>query len=101
MSLVFNPLGPPFDYVGTSAAPVKYNTTFTPVSFTLNSGLYEYTVTAATHAAGNRPVCQVFELVSGDYELVQAVVIVNASGDVTIQVTSSPDLRFTGRIVIL
>lgn len=79
----------------------KYETTFTVSSFTLNAGMYEYTVLATTHAEGTSPTCQIFELVGSDYELVFPAIIVNASGDVTIQVTGTPDLRFDGKIVII
>ena len=105
MSITYNPLlGSGFDFVGGSAAAgtlVKYSTTFLIGTFVLNGGFYEYTITQASHGAGLSPTTQVYELVGSNYELVQPVVIVNASGDIIIQVTNTPDLRFNGKIIVI
>jgi len=103
LSLIFNPLGPPFDFVGTSgtpSTPIKYSAAISSASFILVSGFYEITITAATHGAGVNPISQVFELITGNYELIQPTVIINGAGDITIQVSSSPDLRFDGKLII-
>lgn len=62
-------------------------------------GLYSITVPFVTHAKAN-PIVQSFEEDGADFELVNTEVSLDASHNVTILVTSSPDLRFAGKIII-
>lgn len=82
----------------------------TPFSDTMNSstdwgspsgGYYSITITAGTHGKGTSPVVQVFELISGSFEDIGTDIIVNSSGDVSVRVTSVPDNRFAGKIIIV
>lgn len=102
---ILNPFTGQLDATGSGGggggSVVKYSATFLIAAWTLNSGMYEYSVPQSTHAAGTSPNVQVFQLVTSNYEFVQPAVIVNASGDITLQVTSSPDLRFDGKIIVL
>ena len=66
-----------------------------------SGGFYNITILQSTHEKGTSPQIQTFESIGGGFNLIDTSVQVNASGDVTISVTSSPDNRFTGRIVIL
>lgn len=103
MSLVFNPLGPPFDFIGGTGAPsspVKYSAAISVAGFTLVSGNYEMVILASTHGAGINPISQCFELITGNYELIYPTIIVNGLGDITIQVSGTPDLRFDGKLII-
>ena len=43
---------------------------------------------------------QSFELVSGSYDNINPTIVVDTSGNVTIQVDSTTDLRYTGNVVI-
>jgi hypothetical protein len=64
-------------------------------------GFYSYTVPASTHLKGKQVIAQVFQLDSGEYELVLTYSLrVNTAGDVTIRVPEVPDSRFQGKIVI-
>jgi hypothetical protein len=67
-----------------------------------SGGVYTITVTQAAHGRGNNPNVQLYELVSGNNELVNVQsLIVNPSGDVSIQVPDTPDLRFAGTLLII
>jgi len=68
--------------------------------WTFNLGFYEHTVSAATHGKGLNPEVQVYELNGAIYEMTIPSILVNASGDVTIQINQTPDLRFTGKLII-
>lgn len=84
---------------GTSTPP--YAQSFTAAgSWSLNGSAYELAIPESTHGQGANVVVQVFELDTGVYREVQTDIIVNGIGNVTIQVTASPDLRFDGKVVI-
>lgn len=69
---------------------------------TASGGLYSITIPETTHARGAHPVIQVYELVGGDYELVDVNdIIVDGVGNVTMTVTEISDARFQGKIIIL
>jgi hypothetical protein len=85
-----------------AAAASKYVSPFNNTTdWTLVSGFYEITITAATHGLGTSPAVSVFELDSGNYIAVGCVISVSAAGNVTIQVTGTPDNRFEGKLVIV
>ncbi len=62
---------------------------------------YTRTITAAAHGEGINPNVQIYELIAGNYEQVFPNITINASGDITLKVSLSPDTRFTGLILIL
>ncbi len=62
-------------------------------------GLYERTVLFTAHAKIN-PQIQVFEANGLVFDQVYTEISVNASYDLTIKVSSSPDLRFAGELII-
>jgi len=87
------------DAVGGSGS-VPYSSTFTTGSWAIDGSIYELTIDATTHGRGVSPAVQVFELVGSDYKQVETDITVAANGDVTLTITSTPDLRFNGRAVI-
>lgn len=104
MGITLNPFTGQLDFTGagSSGPAIRQEYTFTAaVSWVAGIGKYTYTVLATAHGAGLNPSCQVFELISGSYELVHPTIVVNTSGDVTIEIASVPDLRFDGKIIIL
>lgn len=64
------------------------------------SGEYNITILEATHEQGIAPTVQIFEQNGVEFELVGTGVSLNAAGDVKVTVKQSPDLRFTGKIII-
>jgi S1-C subfamily serine protease len=102
----FNPIGIDFTGSGGGAAgpALRYVQTFNATTNwgTPSGGVYRITVLQTTHLKGINPNVQIYELVAGNYELVNVQsLIVNPSGDVSIEVPSSPDLRFIGIILII
>lgn len=65
-----------------------------------NVDSYIYTVLEADHDKGINPSVEVYEDVAGNFEEVETGIEVNSSGDITISVLLTPDLRFSGKIVI-
>ena len=85
---------------GGSGTP--FSQTFTAGSWVLSSGYYTITITEATHEKGTAPGVQVYEVDSTNFDLVAVDRIrINSLGDVEIRVPATPDLRFSGRVVIL
>jgi hypothetical protein len=108
MGIKINPFNPGLiDFIGSGSGggtPItqtpNYFQTFTPFSWgSPSGGTYTITILATTHNKGTDPLVQVFELVSGNYESI-IIPIINNSGDISMQVNSSPDSRFTGKIII-
>lgn len=100
----FNPVTGNLDLSGgsTSPASIRYTATFNNTTdWTLSSPNYIRTILASTHGRGTTPNVSVYELNGSDYDLVNILVQINASGDVTLFVNSSPDTRFTGLVLII
>jgi len=68
--------------------------------WTLASGLYSLTLTAATHGRGVNPTVEVYAG-TGPYQEVDTDVIIAVNGDVTVKVNAVPDARFAGQIVLV
>lgn len=104
MGWIYNPFTGSLDLVGTSGGGVQdpnFVDTFLIADWTGPSGgLYSYSLTAVTHGKGTDPIVQVYELNGSDYEIANVFFKVNSSGDITIQVSDTPDLRFDGKIVV-
>lgn len=110
MGIIFNAFTGNLDFTGTSGGGGGGGTADRFVETFNNttdwsgpsSGLFSLIVTAATHTKGTNPNVQVYELVSGNYELVQPnSIVINVSGDVTITALETPDTRFNGLILII
>ena len=79
----------------------RYAASFNATSdWTAGSGVYTRTVTEATHLMGAQPEVQVF-VGSAPAVLCMADISVAANGDITISVPSTPDCRFSGKLLIL
>jgi hypothetical protein len=83
---------------GGSSTPFSFN--FSSTEWTIDGSLAYITVAQATHLKGFFPTVEVYEIVSFNLEKINTEVILNASGDVTIQVSFIPDLRFSGKLII-
>lgn len=79
------------NYVGTFNATTDWSGP--------SAGLYTRTITFATHAKTN-PMVEVFETNGLVFDEVYTEITMNASYDITIKVTDSPDLRFAGKLII-
>jgi hypothetical protein len=66
-----------------------------------SGGFYTIVVAQSTHDKSIEPLVQLYELVSGNFEQVDAEIIISPAGDVNIRVTEVIDTRFAGKIVIL
>jgi hypothetical protein len=65
------------------------------------SGQYSLTILASTHGMGPNPIVEVLEDMTTHFEVVIPDMIkINASGDVTVVVPETPDLRFLGKVLI-
>lgn len=100
-SVVFtgDPVTGEIDFSVPTAAG-KYVESFATGDWSLNVDHYELSIPEVTHGVGTDPKVQVFELSGAVYDLVDLEVEVTATGDIIIKVSQSPDLRFTGKIVI-
>lgn len=86
---------------GSGSETPPYVQTFITGSWTgPTSGQYTITVPESTHGKGTSPMVQVYETSGAISDQVTAFIRLNASGDVSIIVTETPDLRFEGKIII-
>lgn len=106
-SIVLNPISGEFDIVGTTGGGAavqspNYVATFSnPVSWGLPSaGEYTLTVPVATHGKGQNPIVQILELSGSDYVTVAISHKVDSLGNIIIQVSETPDLRFNGKVIV-
>jgi hypothetical protein len=66
-----------------------------------SGGFYTLTILASTHGKGTSPSVQCYVSSGSDFESITPdSIILNSSGDVTISIPSSPDLRLLGKIAI-
>jgi hypothetical protein len=111
MGIIWNPFNPTgIDFTGTGGGgggggpAERYTSVFNATTSwgSPSDGNYSITITQAVHTRGTNPNVQIYELIAGNYELVNVQsIIVNVSGDVSIQVPSSPDLRFAGLLLVI
>lgn len=108
MGYKFNPLKDlGLDLTGSSSGgsgglAERYFATFNATSdWTLSSPNYTRTILASTHGKGTTPNVSVYETNGADYDLVNILIKINASGDVTMITNESPDTRFAGLILII
>ena len=86
---------------GTGSANVPYSSSFIVGSWNLDGSFYNLPILRATHGKGAQLNVQVFEKVGVDYLEVVVDVLIDAAGNITLSVPSSPDLRFEGKITII
>lgn len=103
----FNIISGELDIVGTSGGgpavqSPNYVATFNnPVSWgSPSGGLYTLTVPVATHGKGQNPVVQILELNGSDYQNIAITHTIKPSGDIVITVPETPDLRFSGKVIV-
>lgn len=109
MGLIPNIFTGQLDFTGTGGGggggpAERYSATFDATTSWSgpSGGNYSMVISQATHTRGTNPNIQVFELVTGNYQQIQPGSIeIDPSGDVTIFVNSSPDLRFAGAVLII
>lgn len=79
----------------------KYVKTFNDTTdWELQDDSYELSILMSTHNKGSSPNCKVYELINLVYHEIMTSVLMDEIGNVTIQVTSNPDNRFSGKITI-
>jgi hypothetical protein len=78
-----------------------YVDSFVAADWSLSGSVYTYTVLNADHGKGTAPGVQVYEEIGSDIFQVDTEVKINSSGDVEVRISSSTDLRFNGKVVIL
>jgi hypothetical protein len=74
--------------------------TFNIGGWILSGSEYSINISGGTHGRGNDLVIQVYELVGSEYEIVDIVIDVAATGDIKIKTNQIPDTRFAGRVLI-
>lgn len=82
------------------ATGASFSASFTVPSWTLDSGVYKYNIPAATHGRGASPILQVYQENGLNFDEVLTGVEMTPAGNITLTVSSSPDLRFAGKIII-
>jgi hypothetical protein len=107
MGIKLNPFTGFFDLTGSgsgggSGPAERTSTSFTNVTWTGPSGgEYTITITAGTHGKGINPNVMVYETNGANFDQTFPSVQINASGDVSIKVSETPDNRFNGKILII
>lgn len=77
----------------------KVTAVFTPASFTLVVDQYIFTVPVSTHLKDN-PIVSVYETNGSNFDEVTVSIKILANKDVELIVPQTPDLRFTGKLII-
>jgi len=90
-------------YAPNSRELEKYELEFNATGDWINeTTVYSISISATTHIRGFNPTIQIFELVSGTYDLVTVDRLsISSTGDIKFTVPATPDLRFAGKVVIL
>jgi hypothetical protein len=110
LGITFNPFSPGgLDFIGNSGSSSgPANRYFAIFNSTTDwtgpsGGFYELSIAQLSHTRGVNPQIQIYELVSGDYVLVNVdqVIVDDITGDVILKVPSSPDLRFNGKVILI
>lgn len=86
--------------VATGAAITKKIIEFTTTNWTLSGTEYLLTVSAATHTKGANPEVVVLENTGTEFAEVILYKSINASGDLLLAVSATPDNRFAGKLII-
>jgi hypothetical protein len=92
---------PPTPTAGTGGTASKYTKSFLASDWTLVGSDYEITVLATDHQKGTTPKATIYLDNTTYIEQVEVSITINLSGDLTISVSSSPDNRFNGKLIII
>ena len=84
---------------GSGSGSVAYYASISSGTWTLSGSTYYIIIPFASHLKIN-PVVTAYELSGTDYVEVELSIIVDSSNNVTVQISSTPDLRFTGKLII-
>ena len=96
-----------YRYIGNNSESISAEITYFQQTFTTGSwggpvsGYYFITIPQSSHNRSTNITVSLFELVSGDYEEIDAFIQVNSSLDVTIRIDATTDTRFAGKVLIL
>lgn len=83
-----------------NTAIAKKIISFTTADWTLSGDEYLLTVTAVIHEKGINPEVIVLENTGAEFAEVILYKAINASGDLLLAVSSTPDNRFAGKLII-
>jgi hypothetical protein len=86
--------------ISSTAPGAKYTRSFVTTDWTLNGSDYELLILAAVHSKGSNLQIQVYQQNGADYEEVIVGINVLSSGNVVLTVSSTPDARFNGKVLI-
>lgn len=82
---------------GSSTPPYSYSFSIG----TWSAGVeWSISIPQTTHLKGVNPLIQVYELIGSDYIEVIQYIEINGSGDVTLKLNNSPDIRYAGKVII-
>lgn len=82
------------------ATGASYSSNFIVASWSLDAPVYRLTIPAATHGRGASPILQVYQENGLVFDEVHTGIEINNLGDITLTVSSNPDLRFDGKVII-
>lgn len=86
---------------GAGGTATKFSRPFTFPTWTLVGSEYSITTLASSHLKGVNPSVIVYLDNGLSFEVVQTSISINALGDVTVSITATPDIRFSGKITII
>jgi len=105
LGITYNPFNGNLDFTGSGGSAVQSPNYFAIFNNTTDwgsasGGNYTITILASTHGKGTNPIVQILELNGSDYETIVVSHKLNASGDISVLVSDTPDLRFNMKIII-
>lgn len=105
MAFKYNPFTGTVDIVGGGSGGVEdsfsYEFNNTIDWGTPSGGYYSIVIPEGTHLKGINPTATVYELEAGEYVLVLTDQLkISNTGQVTFRVLETPNLRFSGKIII-
>ena len=85
-----------------AARTARYSVSFNATSdWTVDGADYKYYKSYVTHGRGPTPVVEVFQDIGGgNFQKANATIQIDTSGNVSVYVSGTPDLRFAGKIII-
>jgi hypothetical protein len=106
VGITFNPFTGELDFTGAGSVPVtvapRYNKTITNPDWVVDGSDYSITILYSVHQKDTTPSVVCFEEISpGVFEEVKPNITINTIGDIKIKVNQTPDLRFSGKLIII
>lgn len=98
MAVIVKRLG--YATISSTSPGAKYTRSFSTGDWVLNGADYEFTILASVHTKGSNLQIQVYQQNGANYEEVIVGINVLASGNVVLTVSSTPDARFNGKVLI-